>query len=432
MKLCMIGTGYVGLVSGVCFSDLGNTVYCVDKDKKKIDLLNNGIVPIYEPGLEEILKKNHTQKRLIFTSDLKKAVKNSDIIFICVGTPTKKNSNSADLKYVFKVANELKKVITKYKIIITKSTVPVTTGDKIEKILIRLKNKKLVDVVSNPEFLREGEAIRDFSNPDRVIIGTESKKANRILKSLYSPITKKNSRYFNTSRRGAELIKYASNAFLATKISFINELANLSEKAGVDIKDISSGMGSDQRIGERFLRAGPAYGGSCFPKDTRALIDTAKKFKTDLSIVNSVVTSNEKRKVLLTKKLEKILKNKLKNKVVTFLGVTFKPNTDDMREASSIPMIKYLNKKDAKIKYYDPSGEKNEFKKLKNVRYCTNISSACLKSDLIVLHTEWNDFRFLDFKKLVKQDNFKIFDMRNIYSPAKMKNQKINYFSIGR
>jgi len=432
MKLCMIGTGYVGLVSGVCFSDLGNTVYCVDKDKKKIDLLNSGIVPIYEPGLEEILKKNFKQKRLIFTSDLKKAVKNSDIIFICVGTPTKKNSNSADLKFVFKVARDLKKVITKYKIIITKSTVPVTTGDKIERILVRLKNKKLVDVVSNPEFLREGEAIRDFSYPDRVIIGTESKKANRILKSLYSPITKKNSRYFNTSRRGAELIKYASNAFLATKISFINELANLSEKAGVNVKDISSGMGSDQRIGERFLRAGPAYGGSCFPKDTRALIDTAKKFKTELSILNSVVTSNEKRKVLLTKRLEKILKNKIKNKVVTFLGVTFKPNTDDMREASSIPMIKYLNKKNAKIRYYDPSGEKNEFRKLKNVRYCQNISSACLKSDLIVLHTEWNDFRFLNFKKLIKQDNFKIFDLRNIYSPSKMKNQKINYFSIGR
>jgi UDPglucose 6-dehydrogenase len=428
----MIGTGYVGLVSGVCFSDLGNTVYCVDNDKKKIDLLNNGIVPIYEPGLDEILKKNHRQKRLIFTSDLKIAVKNSDIIFICVGTPTKKNSNSADLKYVFKVASELKKVITKYKIIITKSTVPVTTGDRIEKILNRLKNKKLVDVVSNPEFLREGEAIRDFSNPDRVIIGTDSKKANRILKSLYSPITKKNSRYFNTSRRGAELIKYASNAFLATKISFINELANLSEKAGVNIKDISLGMGSDKRIGDRFLRAGPAYGGSCFPKDTRALIDTAKKFKTDLSIINSVVKSNEKRKILLTKRLEKILKNKIKNKVVTFLGVTFKPKTDDMREASSIPMIEYLNKKNARIKYYDPSGEKNEFKKLKNVKYCKNISTACLKSDLIVLHTEWNDFRLLNFKKLIKKDNFKIFDMRNIYSPIKMKNQKIDYFSIGR
>ena len=428
----MIGTGYVGLVSGVCFSDLGNVVYCVDKDKKKIDLLNNGIAPIYEPGLDEILKKNYRQKRLIFTSDLKKAVKNSDIIFICVGTPTRKNSNSANLKFVFKVTNELKKIITKYKIIITKSTVPVTTGDKIEKILIKLKNKRLVDVVSNPEFLREGEAIRDFSNPDRVIIGTESKKANRILKSLYSPITKKNSRYFNTSRRGAELIKYASNAFLATKISFINELANLSEKAGVDIKDISLGMGSDQRIGERFLRAGPAYGGSCFPKDTRALIDTAKKFKTDLSIVNSVVKSNEKRKIFLTKRLEKILTNKLKNKVITFLGVTFKPNTDDMREASSIPMIKYLNKKNSKIRYYDPSGEKNEFKKLKNVKYCKNIFSACLKSDLIVLHTEWNDFRLLNFKKLVKKDKFKIFDMRNIYSAIKMKKQKIDYFAIGR
>ena len=432
MKLCMIGTGYVGLVSGVCFSDLGNTVYCVDKDKKKIDLLNDGIVPIYEPGLEEILKKNYRQKRLFFTSDLTKAVKNSDIIFICVGTPTKKNSNSADLKHVFEVASELKKIITKYKIIITKSTVPVTTGDKIEKILIKLKNKRLVDVVSNPEFLREGEAVRDFSNPDRVIIGTDSKKANRILKSLYSPITKKNSRYINTSRRGAELIKYASNAFLATKISFINELANLSERAKVDIKDISLGMGTDQRIGDRFLRAGPAYGGSCFPKDTRALIDTARKFKIDLSIVNSVVTSNEKRKILLTKRLEIILKNKFKNKVVTFLGVTFKPNTDDMREASSIPMIKFLNKKNSKIRYYDPSGEKNEFKKLKNVKYCKNIFSACLKSDLIVLHTEWNDFRLLNFKKLVKKDKFKIFDMRNIYSAIKMKKQKIDYFAIGR
>jgi len=432
MKLCMIGTGYVGLVSGVCFSDLGNTVYCVDKDKKKIDLLNSGIVPIYEPGLEEILKKNFKQKRLIFTSDLKKAVKNSDIIFICVGTPTKKNSNSADLKYVFKVANELKKVITKYKIIITKSTVPVTTGDKIERILVRLKNKKLVDVVSNPEFLREGEAIRDFSYPDRVIIGTESKKANRILKSLYSPITKKNSRYFNTSRRGAELIKYASNAFLATKISFINELANLSEKAGVNVKDISSGMGSDQRIGERFLRAGPAYGGSCFPKDTRALIDTAKKFKTDLSIVNSVVTSNEKRKVLLTKKLEKILKNKLKNKVVTFLGVTFKPNTDDMRDSTSLKMIPYYCKSGAKVSYYDPSGEKKEFKNIKNCTYKKNIKENCIDADLIILLTEWDEFKAIDFKRLNKKKNLKIYDLRNLYSPEEMKKNKIQYYSVGR
>ena len=432
MKLCMIGTGYVGLVSGVCFSDVGNTVYCVDKDKKKIDELNKGNVPIYEPGLEEILKKNYKQNRLKFTTDLKKAVLSSDIIFICVGTPTKKNSNSANLKYVFSVAKELKKIIKSYKIIITKSTVPVTTGDKIENILKNLKKKKLVDIVSNPEFLREGEAIRDFVYPDRVIIGTDSNKANKILKSLYMPIIKKSSRYFNTSRRSAELIKYASNAFLATKISFINEIANLCEKTGIDVKDISIGMGSDERIGDRFLRAGPAYGGSCFPKDTRALIDTGKKFNTDLSIVKTVVSSNDKRRFLSIKRVEKILNYKLLNKTITFLGVTFKPNTDDMRETSSIPMIEYFNKKNSKIRYFDPSGEKKEFKNLKNVNYFNNINTACLNSDLIILHTEWNDFKLLNFKKLVKKRNFKVYDMRNMYSPEKMKKLNINYFGIGR
>ena len=432
MKLCMIGTGYVGLVSGVCFSDVGNQVYCVDKDKKKIDLLNNGKVPIYEPGLEEILKKNHRQKRLIFTSDLKKAVDNSDVIFICVGTPTKKNSNSAELKYVFNVARELKKIIKSYKIIITKSTVPVATGDKIENILSNLKKKKLVDVVSNPEFLREGDAIRDFIYPDRVIIGTDSNKANKVLKSLYLPIIKKTSRYLKTSRRGAELIKYASNAFLATKISFINEIANLCEKTGIDVKDVSFGMGSDQRIGDRFLRAGPAYGGSCFPKDTRALIDIGKKFNTNLSIVKSVILSNENRRLLSIKKVTQIVNNNFNNKIITFLGVTFKPNTDDMRESSSISMIKYLNKKKCKIRYYDPSGEKVEFKNLKNVNYYENLSNACLNSDLIILHTEWNEFKSLNFKKLVKKRNFKIYDMRNLYSPDKMRKLNIKYFSVGR
>ena len=432
MRLCMIGTGYVGLVSGVCFSDVGNKVYCVDKDKKKIDLLNNGKIPIYEPGLEEILKRNYRQKRLIFTSDLKKAVDNSDIIFICVGTPTKKNSNSAELKYVFNVARELKKIIKSYKIIITKSTVPVTTGDKIENILSNLKKRKLVDVVSNPEFLREGDAIRDFIYPDRVVIGTDSSKANRVLKSLYLPIIKKTSRYFNTSRRGAELIKYASNAFLATKISFINEIANLCEKTGIDVKDISFGMGSDQRIGDRFLRAGPAYGGSCFPKDTRALIDIGKKFNTNLSIVKSVILSNDNRRLLSIKKVIQIVNNNFDNKTITFLGVTFKPNTDDMREASSISMIKYLNKKKCKIRYYDPSGEKVEFKNLKNVNYYDNVRNACLNSDLIILHTEWNEFKSLNFKKLVKKRNFKIYDMRNLYSPDKMRKSNIKYFGIGR
>ncbi len=432
MRICMIGTGYVGLVSGVCFSDLGNSVYCVDKDKDKIDFLNKGKVPIYEPGLDELIKKNFKQKRLFFTTDLKLAVQKSDIIFICVGTPTKKNSNSANLKYVFQVANEIKKIIKKYKIIVTKSTVPVTTGDKIEKILIKLKRKKLVDIVSNPEFLREGEAIRDFVYPDRVVIGTNSKKANRILKNLYLPIIKKSSRYLQTSRRGAELIKYASNSFLATKISFINELANLCEKTNVDIKDISNGMGLDQRIGDRFLRAGPAYGGSCFPKDTRALIDTATKYKIDLSIVKSTVKSNNLRKIQLTKKIEKILDKKVKNKKITFLGVTFKPNTDDMREAASIPMIKYLNKRNCEIRYYDPSGEKKEFKNLKNVQYFRNITSACFKTDLIIIHTEWNEFKLLNFKKLVKKNNFIVYDLRNIYSPEKMRELKIKYFAIGR
>ena len=432
MKLCMIGTGYVGLVSGVCFSDIGNIVYCVDKDRNKIESLNKGIVPIYEPGLEEILRRNYKKKRLFFTTDLKNAISKSDIIFICVGTPTKKNKNSADLRYVYSVAREIKKLIKKYKIIITKSTVPVTTGDKIEAILKNLKKKNLIDVVSNPEFLREGEAIRDFIYPDRVIIGTDSNRANRILKSLYMPIIKKESRYFKTSRRGAEMIKYASNAFLATKISFINELANLSEKTNVDIKDISFGMGLDQRIGDRFLRAGPAYGGSCFPKDTRALIDTGNRFRTDLSIIKTVVSANNKRKLYLAKKIDYILKNKFRDKIITFLGVTFKPNTDDMREASSISMINYLNKKGCKIRYYDPSGKKKEFEKLKNVEFHRSVSSSCLKSDLIILHTEWNEFKLLNFKKLVKKNDFSVYDLRNIYSTSKMKKNKIRYYGIGR
>ena len=301
-----------------------------------------------------------------------------------------------------------------------------------EKILFKLKKKNLVDVVSNPEFLREGEAINDFSRPDRVIIGTNSKKANSKMKSLYMPIIKKNSRYFNTSRRGAELIKYASNAFLATKISFINELANLCEKTGADIKDISQGMGSDQRIGERFLRAGPAYGGSCFPKDTRALIDTANQFKTDLTIVKSVISSNNSRKLLLTKRLEKILDGKLINKTVTFLGVTFKPNTDDMRDSTSLKMIPYLCKKGAKVRYYDPSGEKNEFRKLKNCNYRNNIKSNCNGADLVVLLTEWDEFKSIDFKKIVKNNKFKIYDLRNLYSAEEMKKNKIKYYSVGR
>jgi UDPglucose 6-dehydrogenase len=427
----MIGTGYVGLVSGVCFSDLGNEVICVDNDLNKIQNLKNGIIPIYEPGLDELIIKNYNNKRLKFSSNLKDSISKSDIIFICVGTPTKKNGNDADLSQVYNVAKEISKSIKKFKIIITKSTVPVTTGDEIEKIISKKISKKLFSVVSNPEFLREGEAIRDFYKPDRIIIGTSHKKSNNVLKNLYAPLTSRGAKYINTSRRAAELIKYSSNAFLATKITFINEMANLCEKINVNIEDISIGIGLDKRIGSRFLRAGPAYGGSCFPKDTKAIIATANKFKTNLTVIKSVIVSNENRASLMLKRVFDILKNKIKNKNICFLGVTFKANTDDMRDSSSLSMIPILSKKGAKINYFDPTGEKPHFKKFKNVIFSNNIKDAIKKSDLIIIHTEWNDFKTIDFKNDVKNKKFSIFDMRNIYSIKKMKDQKIKYFSIG-
>ena len=331
MKICMIGTGYVGLVSGTCFADLGNKVYCVDKDKIKINKLKNAVSPIYEPGLEDLIKNNFRAKRLEFTDDLKKAISVSQIIFICVGTPTKKNSNLVDLSQVYSVAKSISKYIKTYKIIVTKSTVPVTTGDEIEKIIGKKVKKTLFDVVSNPEFLREGEAVRDFKYPDRIVIGSNNNKVFKKMELLYEPLKKKGAKFFCTSRKGAELIKYASNAFLATKITFINEIANLCESAGINVEDISVGMGSDARIGSRFLRAGPAYGGSCFPKDTKGLVSIADKFKTNLSIVKSVIKSNQLRKSLLTKRVTKIMNNRIKNKKITVLGVTFKANTDDMR-----------------------------------------------------------------------------------------------------
>jgi len=432
MKLCMIGTGYVGLVSGVCFSDLGNDVICVDKDENKINLLKKGKVPIYEPGLSELVIKNYKNKKLKFSSDLRTSVKNSDIIFICVGTPTKKGGSSADLSQIYNVAKELSSSINKFKIIITKSTVPVTTGDEIEKILSKKNNKNKFAVVSNPEFLREGEAIRDFTYPDRIVIGSNDKKSNRIMKNLYSPLISKGAQYIHTSRRAAELIKYASNAFLATKITFINEIANLCEKTGINVEDISIGMGLDKRIGGRFLRAGPAYGGSCFPKDTKAITSTADKFKTNLSVIKSVIKSNQNRSNILLKRVHEILKNKVKNKNITFLGVTFKANTDDMRDSSSLIMIPALSKKGAIIKYYDPTGYKKDFEKIKNVSFENTIKKSLDRSDLVIIHTEWNDFKSLNFKTLVKGKKFIIYDMRNIYSPTKIKAQGFKYFSVGR
>ena len=432
MKLCMIGSGYVGLVSGACFSDLGNDVICVDNDTKKIDNLKKGIIPIYEPGLEELVIRNTKQNRLIFSSNLKESVKKSDIIFICVGTPTRKNGSSADLSYVYNVAKEISLSINKFKIIITKSTVPVTTGDIIENLISKKVNKNLFCVASNPEFLREGEAIRDFTYPDRIVIGTDDKRTNKVLKELYSPLISKGAQYIQTARRSAELIKYASNAFLATKITFINEIANLCEKINVNVEDVAIAMGLDKRIGSRFLRAGPAYGGSCFPKDTKAIVATANEYKTNLSIIKSVIKSNENRNKFLINRVNLILKNKIKNKKITFLGVTFKANTDDMRDSSCLTMIPELVKKGASIKYYDPTGYKEIFKKFKNVSYEKTIERSIDNVDLIIIHTEWNDFKSINFNKLINKKKTKIFDMRNIYSSIKMKNDRISYFSIGK
>ena len=432
MKLCMIGTGYVGLVSGVCFSDLGNDVICVDKDENKIDDLKKGKIPIFEPGLEELVIKNYKNKKLKFSTDLKDSIKKSDIIFICVGTPTKKNSNGADLTQIYSVSKEISKCINKFKIIITKSTVPVTTGDEIEKIFKKKVIKNKFSIVSNPEFLREGEAIRDFIFPDRIVVGSNDKKSKNILRNLYAPLISKGAKFISTNRRAAELIKYSSNAFLATKITFINEIANLCEKTGVDVEDVSIGIGLDKRIGSRFLRAGPAYGGSCFPKDTKAIINTADKFKTDLSVIKSVIKSNSLRSKLLLKKVSEILNKKIKNKKICFLGVTFKANTDDMRDSSSLEMIPYLAKRGAKIKYYDPTGHKHEFDKFKNVSCSNSINNAMKNSDLIIIHTEWNDFKSINFKKLSTTKKLKIYDMRNIFSSEKITSLGFKYFGIGR
>jgi len=429
MKLCMIGTGYVGLVSGTCFADIGHTVYCVDKNISKIDKLNSGQSPIYEPGLDELIKENCRAKRLFFTTNLSDALNKSDIVFICVGTPNKKNSLSVDLTYVFKVAKEIKKLSKNKKIIVTKSTVPVGTGNLIEKLV---KNKKKFTVVSNPEFLREGDAIRDFRYPDRIVIGSNSLHAFKIMKNLYLPLINKGAKFFTTNRNGAELIKYASNAFLATKITFINEIANLCEKTGINVEDISLGIGSDARIGSRFLRAGPAYGGSCFPKDTKGLVSIGEKVKIDLSIVKSVIKSNESRKFLLLNRINDIFGKRVKNKKVVFLGVTFKPNTDDMRDAVSLYMIPRLLKRKAIVSYYDPTGEKNEFNKLKNCTFYSDVNKACKNADLIILHTEWDEFKSLNFSKIIKKKKIVLYDLRNLYNTEEMRRKKIKYFSIGR
>ena len=434
MKICFIGTGYVGLVSGVCFSDLGNSVICIDKDREKLTQLENGDIPIFEPGLSELVRKNLDAGRLSFSDDLIGSIKKSDIVFIAVGTPTAKDGVSADLSQVFTVAKLISKKIKSHKIIVTKSTVPIGTGDKIEKILNKNKKKGLFTIISNPEFLREGEAIKDFKYPDRVVIGTNDKRVIKIFNELYRPIINKGAAFVSCSRRAAELIKYASNAFLATKISFINEIANLCEKVHVNIDDVSVGIGLDKRIGSRFLRAGPAYGGSCFPKDTKALAKVGKNYNSPLSIVNSVINFNEKRKKDIENNIYKILHNKIKNKIICFLGVTFKANTDDLRDSSAINLISKFIKKGAKINYYEPTGSKEILDKHKNVKYFDDLYLAVKKVDLIIIHTEWDEFKNLNFSK-IKNNNKKviIYDLRNLYDNKSFINKNnISYYSIGR
>ena len=434
MKICFVGTGYVGLVSGVCFSDLGNSVICIDKDKEKLARLENGDIPIFEPGLSELVRKNLEAGRLSFSDDLIGSIKKSDIVFIAVGTPTAKDGVSADLSQVFSVAQLISKRIKSHKIIVTKSTVPIGTGDKIEKILNKNKKKGLFTIISNPEFLREGEAIKDFKYPDRVVIGANDKRFIKIFNELYRPIINKGAAFVSCSRRAAELIKYASNAFLATKISFINEIANLCEKVNVNIDDVALGIGLDKRIGSRFLRAGPAYGGSCFPKDTKALAKVGKNYNSPLSIINSVINFNEKRKEDIENNIYKILRHKIKNKIICFLGVTFKANTDDLRDSSAINLISKFIKKGAKINYYEPTGSKDVLDKHKNVKYYDDLYLAAKKVDLIIIHTEWDEFKNLNFSK-IKNNNKKviIYDLRNLYNNETFINKNnITYYSIGR
>ena len=436
MKITIIGTGYVGLVSGTCFAEFGVNVTCVDKDIGKINNLKKGIIPIFEPGLDELVKKNINSKRLFFETNLKKSIKDSDAIFIAVGTPSRKGDGHADLSYVYMVAEEIAECLDHYSVIVNKSTVPIGTGKKVYEI-IKKKNPKLdFDVASNPEFLREGSAISDFMRPDRVVIGCDSNKGKSILKELYRPLYLLETPIIFTQRETAELIKYAANSFLATKITFINEISDLCEKVGANVSDVSIGIGLDGRIGKKFLHPGPGYGGSCFPKDTLALVKTAQDSGSPLKLVEHVVKSNKNRKKNMYKRILNAL-GEYEKKRISILGLTFKPNTDDMRDSPSLDLVPELIKKNCFLKLFDPEGMKEAkiiFKKFhKNIEWYNDPYDACKKSDALVILTEWNQFRALDLKKLKKILNKPIIiDLRNIYNPEELKNIGFEYYSLGR
>ena len=441
MNITIIGTGYVGLVSGACFSEFGFNVTCIDKDKNKIDNLQNGIIPIYEPSLEDLVKKNMIAKRLSFSTSLSNVFKDSDAIFIAVGTPTDPNNNKADLKYVYNVIREIADLIDindNPKLIVTKSTVPVGTGKEIESYILNYRNElkigKNFDIASNPEFLREGSAIEDFMRPDRVVCGVSSEFAKSILKTLYRPLNLRETPILFTKRETAELIKYASNGFLATKITFINEMADICEKVGADVQEVAKGIGLDGRIGSKFLHPGPGFGGSCFPKDTRALAEIGKESGARTNLIETVIKVNEARKFNMVKKITEAV-DSIENKTIAVLGITFKPNTDDMRESSSLVIVPELLKRAKNVKVYDPAGMNNAktMSEFDGVIWKDNTFSCIENTDAIVIITEWNEFRALDFIKIKKILNKPIIiDLRNIYKHDAMREVGIKYISVGR
>ena len=433
MHITILGTGYVGLVSGACFSEFGFQVCCVDKNQDKIDNLKNNIMPIYEPGLESLVIKNKEAGRLTFSNNIDKEIQKADIIFIAVGTPTRRGDGHADLTYVYEAAEKIAKNLNGYTVIVTKSTVPVGTGIEVKKIIEKINPNANFDIASNPEFLREGNAIEDFMRPDRVVVGIENNKAKEIISSIYKPLFLIETPILFTDLKTAELIKYSANAFLAVKISFINQMADLSEKVGADVHDVARGMGLDKRIGSKFLHPGPGYGGSCFPKDTLALIQTAKLYDTDISIVETVVQYNQKRKSDMASKIIKIFNGKTENKKISILGLAFKPGTDDMRDSPALDIIPKLQEVGFKISAFDPIAMKEAKSLLNNIVFSENIEDCLKDADALVILTEWNEFRGLTATKLKQLMNGNILiDLRNALNPENFNESEFTLIQIGR
>jgi UDPglucose 6-dehydrogenase len=433
MNIAMIGSGYVGLVSGTCFADFGHDVTCVDLDQAKIDALNDGTIPIFEPGLDQLVLKNKREQRLSFTTDLKAAVQQADAVFIAVGTPSRRGDGHADLSYVHAAARDIAQAMRDFTVVVTKSTVPVGTGDEVERIIRSTRPDADFAVVSNPEFLREGAAIADFKRPDRIVVGTDDARAREVMSEIYRPLYLNAAPLLFTSRRTAELTKYAANAFLATKITFINEMADLCEKTGADVQDVARGIGLDNRIGSKFLHAGPGYGGSCFPKDTLALVKTAQDFGAPSRIVETVADVNKKRKRAMAQKVIAACNDDVKGKTIAVLGLAFKPNTDDMRDAPSLDLIDELLNAGAEIRAYDPESMTQARPLMPSITYCADAYDCMKDAQAVVIVTEWDAFRALDLTRMKNTLRAPIvIDLRNIYRPDDMRKRGFTYISIGR